>query len=163
MAQRGGAARHGPHWGVLVLPLERRGVCVLLCHRVIFLCMHAYTVEPFNDLPLHFPALAPHRYGDGRGVAASKEPCETVVQVFFFFLWEGLQIFLIELLYTRPPFLSLFTYFQPHWRECFPVALHLVKRRLLLRLCSQSIIIWIWGGNITTHRPKWSITATLLI
>lgn len=82
---------------------------------------------------------------------------------FFFFKWEGFQLFLIELLYTCPPFLSLFTNFQPHWRECFSFALHLVKRGLLVRLCSQSIIIWIWRGNITTHRPKWSINATLLI
>lgn len=82
-AQRGGAARHGRHRGVLVLPLEGRGVCVRLCVTVLSLCMHACTVEPFTDLSPHFPALAPHRYGNGAGVAASKESGETVMQIFY--------------------------------------------------------------------------------
>lgn len=82
-AQRGGAARHGQHRGVLVLPLEGRGVCVRLCVTVLSLCMHACTVEPFTDLSPHFPALAPHRYGNGAGVAASKESGETVMQIFY--------------------------------------------------------------------------------
>lgn len=56
-----------------MLPLEGQGVCVRLCVAVLSLCMHAYTVEPFIDLSPHFPALAPHRYGNGAGVAAAGE------------------------------------------------------------------------------------------
>lgn len=66
-----------------MLPLEGRGVCVHLCVPALSLCMHAYTVEPFTDLSPHFPALASHRYGNGAGVAASKESGEIVIQVFY--------------------------------------------------------------------------------
>lgn len=53
---------------------------------------------------------------------------------------------------THSPFLSLFAPFQPGCVFSFPFILS--KWGLFVQWCSQSIIISICCGNITTHRSK---------
>lgn len=77
-----------------------------------------------------------------------------LIQMLYFYV--GL-LFMWLTVCTHLPFLFLFAPFQPRCGECFPFALHLVERGLFVQLCSQSIIISICCGNITTHRSKWSI------
>lgn len=60
------------------------GECVSVSVSPCYLCvcMHAQLSLSLTCHPIS-PALAPHRYGNGAGVAASKESGETVMQIFY--------------------------------------------------------------------------------
>lgn len=59
------------HCGVLLVPLEGKRACVCVCLFVRIypcVCMHTQQGNPTDLLP-HFPALAPHHYGNITGTA----------------------------------------------------------------------------------------------